>query len=136
MLLTLFKHFKHKKANLSRARAHLLLNYTQYMTVSSFRCIFRNICHFYTSYLYLYMYTVIAKFAGHAHVFLSILIKERAKFLSYTQHLKTILSINMTNFRALRANLLNYTQYLTTPCFQRPCYHFYTSYLPSMQMSN
>ena len=88
MLLTLFKHFKHKKANLSRARAHLLLNYTQYMTVSSFRCIFRNICHFYTSYLYLYMYTVIAKFAGHAHGFLTILSFKVTQNIRQVQNVK------------------------------------------------
>ena len=46
-----------------------------------------------------------------------------------------IWSINMTNFRALRANLRIYTQYFTiSPCFRRPFYHFYTTYLPSLQM--
>ena len=36
----------------------------------------------------------------------------------------------MTNFRTR-----NYTQYLTiSPCFRRPCYHFCTSYLPSLQI--
>ena len=32
-------------------------------------------------------------------------------------------------------NMINYTQYLTiSPCFRRPCFHFYISYLSSLQI--
>ena len=40
----------------------------------------------------------------------------------------------MTN-RAMREfTKLNYLTIWLLPCFRRPCYHFYTSYLPSLQI--
>ena len=96
--LKIFKNVSIKMTIFRALRAHLLLNYTQYLAVSScFRRVFHEMCYFYTSY----SYNVIAKSAGHACTWVFDHFKHQSDKFSTIIH-----------------NI--------SPCFGRPCYHFYT----------